>query len=63
MSINSPFNGHNLRLSKKITRKHFESSDQYKDYKYDPELDCERNEFYEIVTNGTDYILIREKND
>lgn len=62
--MQSPFNGHNLRLSKKITRKYFETHpDQYKNYKYDPELNCEKNEFYEIVTDGADYILIREKND
>src|SRR5687768_862434 len=63
MEMKSPFNGHALRVSKKITRKTFENSPQYKDYKYNPDLDCDRNEFYEIVTNGTDYILIREKAD
>jgi len=51
------------QIVKKITRKVFESNDQYKDYKYVPEAGCDYNEFYQIVYNGIDYILIRENNN
>ena len=62
--MKSPFNGHALQVSKKITRKNFESHpEEYKNYKFNPDLDCERNEYYEIVTNGVEYILIRENNN
>jgi hypothetical protein len=59
MQINNPFAGSRIKISKRITRKTYD--EKYKDeYKYDPEMDCETNEFYEIVTNGTDYILVKE---
>ena len=58
MSVNNPFAGSKVKISKMITRKTYEAN--YKDYKYDPDLDCDRNEYFEIVTNGTDYILVRE---
>lgn len=61
--MQSPFNGDNTKITKKITRKTFESNEQYKDYKYLPDEGCDANEYYETRTNGTDFILIREKAD
>jgi hypothetical protein len=59
MYINNPFAGSRVKLSKKITRKTYE--EKYKDeYVYDPERDCDYNEFFTIVTNGTNYILVKE---
>ena len=58
--MKSPLNGDKTQIAKKITRKVFESSDQYKDYKYVPEDGCDFNEHYQIVTNGTDFILVKE---
>lgn len=60
MQINNPFVGSRIKLSKRITRKTYE--EKYKDeYKYDVDKDCDANEFYQIVCNGDDYILIKEK--
>ena len=61
--MKSPLNGDKTQIVKKITRKVFESNDQYKDYKYVPEAGCDYNEFYQIVYNGIDYILIRENSN
>lgn len=59
----SPFNGDNTKIKMKITRKVYESHpEKYGAYLYDPET-CDSNEYYEIRTNGTDFIVIREKND
>jgi hypothetical protein len=62
MQVNNPFAGSKIILSKKVTRKTFESNpDKYGKYVYDAERDCDINEFYEIVINPEgDYLLIRE---
>ena len=63
MDMKSPFNGDNTRVKMKITRKTYEMyPEKYGEYVYDPET-CDNNEFYELRTNGIDFILIREKAD
>ena len=58
--LSNPFNGNKVKISKKVTRKTFD--ERYaQEYRYDPEKDCDYNDFYMIATNGIDYILIREK--
>lgn len=61
--MNSPLNGDYTKIKMKITRKTYNMNpDKYGEYVYDPDT-CDFNEFYEIRTNGVDFILIREKND
>jgi hypothetical protein len=61
MSKNNPLVSSTVDISKKISRKLY--NEKYIDeYKYDPET-CDRNEYYEIVTNGVDFILIKEKDE
>lgn len=58
--MRSPFNGDTTKVTKTITRKTFEANESYKDYKYDPNAGCDFNEWFCTVTNGKDFILIKE---
>lgn len=65
MQIANPFNGSRVTISKKITRKWFDTNNEkFADYVYDTERDCDSNEFYEIrVNSNNEYLLIREKGE
>lgn len=59
--MTNPFTGSKISITKRIMRKTFDSNqEKYKDFIYDPEKDCDHNEWFTIVTNGTEYILIKE---
>jgi hypothetical protein len=63
--INSPFNGSNIKMKAKITRKHYEQHpDKYRGFVYDPERGSDYNEFYKVLVNDEgEFLLIREKLD
>lgn len=65
MSIHNPFNASRVKITKKITRKHYESNpEKYGEYIYDADRDCDFNEAYMITVNPqNEYLLIREKGD
>lgn len=66
MQINSPFNGHNIQIKYKITRKHYETNkeEKYAEFVYDADRDCDFNEAYCVLINPQgEFLLIREKGD
>lgn len=61
MEMKSPLNGDNTRVKMKITRKVYDMHpEKYGEYVYDPDKGCDSNEYFCTVTNGVDFILIRE---
>jgi DNA-directed RNA polymerase specialized sigma24 family protein len=62
--IHNPLVTSTVKISKKITRKTYETNEQYKNYKYDPDKNCDFNEYYQIVVGPEgDYILVKEKEE
>jgi len=63
MQIHNPFVGSKIIISKKISRKTLEANpEKYGAYKYDPDKDCDHNEWFELRVNSNgEYILIKEK--
>jgi DNA-directed RNA polymerase specialized sigma24 family protein len=58
--MNNPLRTSTVPILKTITRRTYETSELYKAFKYDKDT-CDHNEYYEIVTDGKDFILVREK--
>lgn len=64
-NMKSPFNGSNIIIKQKVTRKHYEANtEKFAEFVYDPERGCDSNEFYvELINPQGEYLLIREKLD
>jgi DNA-directed RNA polymerase specialized sigma24 family protein len=60
--IHNPLRTSTVQVARKISRKTYEEK-YSQEYKYDADAGCDYNEFYMLVHNGTDFMLIKEKEE